>query len=83
MAAVPGRVVEDGGGRMRIHLSVWGYFLFWTAFYALKGLSTVQLWYLSITEKESCMRAPGRSWQSGRSTGGGSWRTAAGARGST
>lgn len=35
-----GRVVEDGAGRTQIHLNVWGYFLFWTAFYVLRGSQT-------------------------------------------
>ena len=32
-----GRVVLDGQGNPHIHLSVLTYFLFWTAFYVLRG----------------------------------------------
>ena len=35
-----GRIVEDSLGRKQIHLNVWGYFLFWTAFYVLRGSQT-------------------------------------------
>ena len=32
-----GRIVLDGQGNPHIHLSVLTYFLFWTAFYVLRG----------------------------------------------
>ncbi len=35
-----GRILQDGHGRTQIHLNVFYYFLFWMAFYVLRGSRT-------------------------------------------
>jgi hypothetical protein len=37
-----GRILQDGLGRNQIHLNVFTYFLFWMAFYVLRGSQTQQ-----------------------------------------
>ena len=37
-----GRVFTDAAGRPQVHLNVFGYFLFWTAFYVLRGGQTTR-----------------------------------------